>query len=203
MMHLDHLVVSGETRDAAAEAVQTLLGVTLQPGGQHAHYGTHNHLLGMADNLYLETISVDPGAPTPGYPRWFALDGFSGPPRLTNWVCWTDNLETLVRDLPEAGSIIALERGDLKWRMAVPDDGQLPFDGGFPALIQWDCDTHPASLLPDAGCGLVSLTVAHPEAFRLQQRLSPYLDDARVHFEEGSPHLGAVLTCPRGEKTLR
>ncbi|TNF20114.1 MAG: VOC family protein [Rhodobacteraceae bacterium] len=203
MLHLDHLVVSGETRDAAKQAVEAVLGAQMREGGAHAHFGTHNHLLGLGEGLYLEAIAVDPAATPPAHPRWFGLDGFEGPPRFSNWVCRTDDLDTLLRDLPEAGEIVALERGDLKWRIAVPPDGLLPFDGCFPALIQWEGDRHPAATLPDAGCGLERLTVIHPEAFRLQQRLSPYLDDARVHFEEGSPHLTAEITCPRGQKTLR
>lgn len=202
-MHLDHLVVSGETRDSARDVVERLLGVTMREGGNHAHFGTHNHLLGLDGGIYLEAIAIDPDAPEPGYPRWFGLDAFAGPPRLSNWVCRTDDLETLVRDLPEAGEIVALERGDLKWRMAVPGDGVLPFDGCFPALIQWDVAHHPAQALPASGCRMDRLTVTHPEAFRLQQRLSPYLEAAEVRFEEGSPHLSAQMAGPRGEKTLQ
>lgn len=203
MITLDHLAVSGTTRDIAAQHVSDTLGVPMQPGEEHAHFGTHNHLLGLADGLYLEAIAINPDAPEPDRPRWFALDGFSGPPRLSNWICRVDDLETLLRDLPEAGEIVALERGDLKWRMAVPADGQLPFDGCFPALIQWDCEAHPAEMLAEARCRLDHLTLHHPEADRLQQRLSPYLDDARVQFETGSPALTARMDCPTGPVTLR
>ena len=101
------------------------------------------------------------------------------------------------------GEIVALERGDLKWRMAVPPDGHLPFDGCFPALIQWDSPTPPGETLPSSGCTLESLTVAHPEADRLHQRLAPYLMDARVQFQPGSAHLEARLTGPAGPVTLR
>ena len=203
MMQLDHIAIAGESREDAKAHVEGLLGVSLQPGGQHAHFGTHNHLLGLAEGLYLEAISIDPDAPAPAYPRWFGLDQFNGPPRLSNWICQTADLETLVRDLPEAGRIIALKRGALKWRMAVPDDGLLPFDGCFPALIQWDCVDHPSQMLTPSGCALETLTVSHPDVDRLQQRLAPYLDDARVHFEPGSPHLSARMTAPSGDKTLR
>ena len=202
MLHLDHLVISGESRDIAADVTAATLGVSLLPGGAHPHFATHNHLLKLDGRLYLETISVDPNATPRQVPRWFGLDSFEGPPRLTNWVCWTDDLETLVRDLPEAGKIVALERGDLRWRMAVPETGKSAYDGAFPALMQWDTDRHPATTLQESGCTLDSLTVIHPQADRLHQRLAPYLDDARIHFEQGSPHLTARLTCPAGEKTL-
>lgn len=203
MLTLDHIAISGETRDAAAAHAAKTLGMELQPGGCHAHFGTHNRLLGLADGLYLEAIAIDPDAPNPGYPRWFDLDDFAGEPRLSNWVCQTPDLDAVLRDLPEAGEIVTLERGDLKWRMAVPPDGKLPFDGCFPALIQWECADHPAQKLPVTGCRLEKLVVRHPEASRLQQRLAPYLDDARVHFESGSVALSAQIDCPDGSVWLR
>ncbi|WP_323763826.1 VOC family protein [Marinovum sp.] len=202
-MQLDHIAISGQSREAAAAHVEAALGVALRPGGQHSHFATHNHLLGLAEGLYLEAISVDPEAPTPAHPRWFGLDDFAGPPRLTTWICRTADLAALLRDLPEAGEIVALERGDLKWRMAVPTDGRLPFDGCFPALIQWDSPDPPGDSLPASGCALDTLTVSHPEADRLQQRLAPYLDAPRVRFQPGSAHLEARMTGPRGEVTLR
>lgn len=203
MIKLDHIAIAGETRDEAASHVTDVLGVALQPGGAHAHFGTHNHLMGLADGVYLEAISIDPAAPAPSYPRWFDMDSFSGAPRLTNWICQTPDIEALVQDLPEAGDIVSLERGDLKWRMAVPADGKLPFDGCFPALIQWDCEDHPAELLPHTGCRLDQLLVTHPDVMRLQQRLAPYLDDSRVHFETGSAGLAARIDCPNGLVWLR
>ena len=61
-------------------------------GGKHAHMGTHNRLLSLGD-LYLEVIAPDPEAPRPAWPRWFDLDNFDGPPRLTNWICRSDDLD--------------------------------------------------------------------------------------------------------------
>mgnify|MGYP003714695367 CR=1 FL=1 len=100
-MKLDHIAISGETRDAAAAHVQATLGMALRPGGAHRYFGTHNHLLGLAEGLYLEAISIDPAAPVPAYPRWFGLDDFAGAPRLTTWICRTQDLSTLVRELTD------------------------------------------------------------------------------------------------------
>ena len=61
-------------------------------------FGTHNLLLGLDDGLYLEVISIDPGAPQPAFPRWFDLDRFSGVPRISNWICRTDALGKLLRN---------------------------------------------------------------------------------------------------------
>ena len=59
-MLLDHIAVSGETLAAAIDAVATTLGASMQPGGQHDVFGTHNALLGLEDGLYLEAIAIDP-----------------------------------------------------------------------------------------------------------------------------------------------
>lgn len=203
MIEFDHIAIAGETRDLAAAYVQEALGVPLQPGGQHAHFGTHNHLLGLEDGLYLEAISTDPDAPAPPHPRWFALDDFSGPARLTNWICRTDDIEAMIKALPDAGEIVALERGNLRWRMAVPRDGHLPFDGCFPALIQWD-GPHPAPNLIQCGVKLRKLVIRHPRAQELRALLSPFLNDQRVDILPSlTSGMDASFDTPSGERRLR
>ena len=148
MVELDHLAVAGETLEAGRAHVEETLGVALQPGGAHARFSTHNMLLGLEDGLYLEVIAVDPQAPAPQTARWFDLDRFAGPPRLSNWICRCDRLESALALSPEgSGAPVDLERGDLRWRMAVPGDGILPFGGCFPALMQWQGAGHPAARL--------------------------------------------------------
>ena len=204
MLELDHIAVAGETLAEAAAAVEDALGMPMQAGGRHDVFFTHNRLLGLADGLYIEAIAIDPEAPDPGRPRWFDLDRFSGAARLTNWICRTDDLDAALARLgPAVGAPVALRRGDLRWRMAVPGTGVLPFDNCHPALIQWDCDTHPATRLTDVGCRLRRLVVAHPEAGALQARLAPLLADPRVVFEAGAPALVAEIATPHGPRTLR
>ena len=163
-MELDHIAVTAEGLEAGRARVEEVLGVARQPGGQHAAMGTHNALLAL-DDVYLEVIAVDPEAEGPGRPRWFDMDRFSGAPRLTNWIVRTDDLEAEVARGPEGvGVPMALTRGDLSWRMGVPVDGRLPFDGAFPAVIQWNGSAHPAPPLQAPGCRLLPPLVAHPEA---------------------------------------
>ncbi len=203
MIDLDHIAVAGETLDAATDAVETALGVRLQSGGQHALFGTHNRLLGLADGLYLEVIAIDPDARTPDRARWFDLDRFSGSPRLTNWICRTSDIVGTLAALPDgAGTPVAVARGDLRWQMAVPGDGRLPFDNAFPALIQWQGDVHPAALLQESGCRLVRLTVSHPEAEVMVEALAPHLNDPRIVIETGAPGLVAEFDTPHGRRVL-
>lgn len=199
---LDHIAVAGESLEAATAHVEACLGVAMQPGGQHAHFGTHNRLMGLEDGLYLEAIAVDPSAPAPGYPRWFDLDRFTGVPRIGNWICRTDDLDAAVAALPQAGVPVALSRGDVRWRMAVPNDGRLPQDNRFPALMQWQTRPTPAESLKPTGCRLTRLVIRHPEAARIEAQLAPYLRDARIVFDVGSTNIRAEFDTPSGTKVL-
>ena len=203
MLQLDHLAIAAKTLEAGRDVVEQALGVRLQPGGQHPHFGTHNLLLGLEGGLYLEVIAIDPEAPKPDYPRWFDLDRFQGAPRLNNWICRTDDMAGALAALPQAGRPIALSRGDLRWQMAVPEDGILPYDGMYPALIEWQCATHPAGLLRATGCKLLRLTVSHPQAGSLKAQIGDMLSDNRVHIEQGPAGLRAEFITPAGVRILQ
>lgn len=201
-LRLDHLAVAAVTLEEGVAAVEERLGVALAPGGQHAAMGTHNRLLGLGD-IYLEVIAINPDAVAPGRQRWFALDRFKGFPRLTNWILACDDLEAALAQSPSgAGVPMDLARGDLRWRMAVPPDGELPMGGAFPALIEWQGEAHPVDRLPDSGLRLVRLEVAHPQMAELAPALAALRDD-RVALIEGPALMRAVLRAPDGsEKVL-
>ncbi len=204
MLFLDHLAVSAASLADGVAAVEAALGVPLAPGGAHPQMGTHNRLLSLGPGVYLEVIAVDPAGRPPGRPRWFDLDGFSGPPRLTNWVARCDDLVRALAASPAgAGRVHDLARGDFRWRMAIPDDGRLPFGGAFPGLIEWQGNLHPADSLPDRGCRLRLLTLVHPEAEALRAALAGRLDDPRLEILEGpAPALRAQIATPAGLRTL-
>lgn len=200
---LDHIAISAQSLEEGVVFVEAALGVSLAGGGQHPHMATHNRLLGLGD-AYLEVIAADPAAPRPAWPRWFDLDSFTGPPRLTNWICRTDDLDTALAAAPKGtGMPVALARGNYRWRMAVPTDGRLPFDNAFPALIQWEGDAHPAGALPDQGVRLMALELFHPKARALSTTLTGCFADPRVMLFT-SPHkaMRAVFSTPKGTRVL-
>ncbi|MDZ4134050.1 MAG: VOC family protein [Paracoccaceae bacterium] len=203
MLVLDHLAVSALTLDAGVGTIEDALGVSLAGGGQHPHMATHNRLLGLGD-IYLEVIAADPSAPHPAWPRWFDLDNFSGTPRLTNWIARCDDLGAELTASPAgAGVPVALSRGDYRWQMAVPKDGRLPYDGCFPALIQWQGPAHPARALPDTGLRLIQLEVAHPQAQALSAALVGRFTDPRVAFVAGQAKaMRAQFATPHGTRVL-
>jgi len=199
-LRLDHLAVSAHSRDEARAYVEDALGLSLQVGGAHAHFGTHNHLLGLVDDLYLEAISIDPDAENPKMPRWFDLDSFEGPPKLTNWICSTADLGAACVHWPEAGEAVALTRGDLRWEMAVPSSGKLPFDGMFPAIMSWASKKHPSQMLSKTDAKLKMLTVCHKDADALSARLG-LIEGAPIRFEvSNTPRLVAEIETPHARR---
>lgn len=203
MPWLDHLVMSAATLAEGEAHLAAGLGLPLASGGEHAAMSTHNRLLSLGPKDYFELIAVNPAAPPPGRNRWFALDRFDGAPRLTNWVVACENLEAALALCPPGmGAPMALSRGDLSWRMAVPETGELPFDNIFPALIEWQGTAHPAPRLPDQGARLTRLTLRHPEAEALSRALAPLIDDPRIAVETGAPAISAELLTPKGPRRL-
>ena len=202
-MILDHLVVCGADRDAACAHVENALGVAMQPGGEHAVFHTHNTLLGLEDGIYLEAIAANPAAPPPARPRWFDLDRFEGPPRLSNWACAVPDMDTALPQMPTGtGTPVDLLRGALTWRMAVSPNGTTPFDCLYPAIIKWSGGVHPAKTLTQVGVRLRRLTLVHPDGDALAHVLGKHLKDDRIAVEVGQVGMNAAFDTPAGERHL-
>ena len=201
---LDHLAVVCRSLEEGTSYVEAVLGVEMSPGGKHPAMGTHNTLLSLGPGAYLEVIAIDPEAPKPGYPRWFNLDNYNGPPRIMNWICATDDLDAALDAAPKgAGEPMELSRGDMSWAMAVPDDGVLPFDGAMPALIEWETDAHPNRRLPDHGLRLTRLDVFHPEAEALLAAFPALYNLPQVSVLEGpEKRLIASVSTPEGMRVI-
>lgn len=199
----DHLAIVANPLQAGVDWLEQALGVPLEPGGEHPLMGTHNRLLSLGPGAYLEVIAINPDAAAPDRARWFGLDGFCGAPKPGAWVVGVPDLVEALQDAPGGSGVpVDLQRGDLRWRMAVPESGVLPFDGMFPALIEWQGAAHPAARLPDRGVRLRALTLCHPRVAALQAALSPLLADARLRFAVGPAALRAEFDTPQGVRRL-
>ncbi len=202
MFTFDHIAIAAENLAEGVEYLEDSLGVTMAPGGEHVLMGTHNRLLGLLDGLYLEVIAINPDAPDPGRPRWFDLDNFRGAPRITNWILRCDDLAASLGTLPiRAGEPVALSRGDLRWQMAVPRDGKLPYDNMAPALIEWEGDAHPANRLPASGLRMTGFDIQHPEAGALKTLFGTTLGPA-LKFSTGDARFTAHFETLQGPRSL-
>ena len=205
MAEIDHIVIGARTLDEGAAYVAAHLGARPVPGGRHQGIGTHNMLLGLGPDRYLEVIAADPGQPDPPHPRPFDLDDpatrmmLEAEPRLLGWVARTPALEAVVTRLGahHAGEIRPWSRGDLSWRMAMPPQNQ-DMSNLIPSLIQWDDGKGAAPRLADQGIRLLALEAEHPDPDSVRHALAARgLEDAlRLR---RSPHLRLLARLTRAD----
>jgi hypothetical protein len=171
--------------------------------------GTHNALLRISGQSYLEVISIDPNAAPAGRPRWFELDTLrpDAPPRLATWVVRTNNIRVATEAAePDLGAVEVMTRGSLEWLITIPSDGRLPFHGIVPALIQWKSEPHPVTQLAESSISLIQLTGLHPEAAKIRGLLDRigFLGDVSIiePFDGATCRLSATFRTPNGIVTL-
>ena len=213
MTSIDHLVLGTGDLARGKAWLERFLGVTLSDIGTHQRMGTHNRLLSLGPDCYLELIAIDPAAPVPFMPRWFGLDTLdvqeriAQKPRLLGWVARTDAIDGLSEKTGGLlGSVQSMQRGDFKWRITIPDDGYAVEAGLVPTLIQWDVAHHPCQRLPDQGCRLEWMEAAHPNPAKIRYLLGELGLDKVLTLTATPPYSGmtlcAYIRTPEGVKTL-
>ncbi len=210
---LDHLVIGCADLARGAAWLERFLGVTLGPVGEHAVMGTHNRLLSLGPDCYLELIAINPAAVPPSSPRWFGLDTADAQerieqrPRLIGWVARTNDILALDTKIGSAlGAVHTMSRGDFRWRITIPDDGH-PIEGGLiPHMIQWDVPIHPCERLPDQQCRFTWMEAAHPNPAKVEYLLDELGLAKRLVMTSSPPYSGmtmcAYVQTPSGTKTL-
>lgn len=211
MLAIDHLALIAPTLEAGVEHVRESLGVDPGAGGRHTLMGTHNRLLRLGADMFLEVIAVDPAAPPPSRPRWFGMDDaaaiareWASGRRLRSWIVRGDRRDVVADgDIETLGPEVEVTRGARRWRITVPRDGALPFGGALPARIDWGAAGPAARDMPDAGCALVSLDVTHPPDAMLSSCWTRMNLGALATLAAG-PHvaLRALIRTPNGLRVL-
>jgi hypothetical protein len=214
---LDHIVVASSRHEDGIDWVEARLGARPQSGGKHVAMGTHNALLKLGPRTYLEVIAIDPEAVAPARPRWFALDEpgmqsrLAAGPALVTWVLRCESLAAACARVPDLGEILPMSRGDFRWKIAVPETGALPWGGVLPAAIQWDAapdgiELHPCDRLPDSGCEVAGLKLAHPAAVLGTAGILAMFREVRivgpVDLKSGPVQIEAHIHTPAGVVAL-
>ncbi len=202
MLTLDHIVVAATRLETGVAYVKDRLGVDIPTGGKHPLMGTHNHVMQLGQEAFLEVIAVDPDA-TSTRTRWFGLDQFTGSPRVIHWVARVARMTDIDHLAVDVGRPLDVTRGEMFWQLAVRDDGTMPFDGAFPSIIDWPDGQFPVPRMADLGCSLDKLTLCHPAAQDLKAALRTHLSDPRVHVEQGDhAQLFADIQTPTGIRRI-
>ncbi len=205
ILELDHLVLGAASLAAGTPALAALVGVEPEAGGRHDGVGTHNRLLSMGPQTYLELMAPDPDQPAPPRPRPFGLDEpaiierVTQRPRLLSYVVRTDDIAAARQALGlPAGRIDTMRRGDLQWRISLPAREQ---PRGTPILIEWGDSPNPSSTLPDRGLRLRGLRIGVPAA--TARILAPLAADPRIRIEvSDTVELAARIDSPAGAVEL-
>jgi hypothetical protein len=151
-LKLDHLVYGVPDLAEAIDDFEKRLGLTPVLGGRHEGLGTHNAILPLGGETYLELIASDPDGPIPNQPRPFGLDTLRDP-RLVTWAVRSRSIESDVelsrKHGFDPGIVLAMTRREsdgqiLRWQLSLR---QKPFgDGLVPFVIDWGKSRHPAAV---------------------------------------------------------
>jgi hypothetical protein len=203
---LDHIVYAVPDLAKAVSDLEQRLGVRATPGGKHTGLGTHNALLSLSDESYIEVIGPDPDQPPPTTPRPFGIDVLTGP-RLVTWLAKATDLDKQVEQARargyDLGKITPLHRDlpdgtRIAWRLVIP--AQPLGDGLVPVLIEWHTTLHPAKTSA-RGCTLVELHGEHPQP----ETIRPILAAMGLSLDirpGAAPALSATLDTPKGRIVL-
>lgn len=207
LSRVDHLVWATPDLEAGIAALERLTGVRASAGGKHPSWATHNALLSLGADMYLELLAPDPSAPPPAKARPFGLDRLASP-RLVTWAAHEADLEGRLARLAAAGIDLGeiLSGGRVRpdgvalhWRLTSP---RALLEGGVvPFLIDWGTSPHP-STTATPGLSLVALEIEHPEPARVRELLDLFGVDISVR-AASRPSLVATLDSPLGRVELR
>ena len=206
---IDHIVIGAADLILGTNIIETKLSTKFSPGGEHQIMGTHNNLLKLQSDIYLEVIANNPNADKPSRQRWFSLDESNIKDKIKNYpraLCWileVDEIENTVKKCGyNPGEILQLSREELTWKVTIPSDGKLLENGVLPFLIEWPSDQHPSKKLTNSKVSINKLSLFHPEPYKIKNIISNLIESDLIHVLEGLPKIELNLTTQNGKVVI-
>jgi len=203
---IDHIVIGAGDLISGTKILETKLNTKLSPGGRHQMMGTHNKLLKVQSDIYLEVIANNPNVDNPSRPRWFSLDEertkekIDHSPQVLCWVLAVNNIENIVKECGYTpGEILQVSRGELTWKITVPSNGLLVENGVLPVLIEWPNEQHPSKKLINKNISMNTLSLFHPEPNKIKKIICNLIESDLIRISEGVPKIELILTTENGE----
>tara|TARA_B100001093_G_scaffold17202_1_gene15665 strand:- start:1618 stop:2130 length:513 start_codon:yes stop_codon:yes gene_type:complete len=161
----------------------------------------------------MEIIATDPSATflesCTREKRWFSLDSRKTKRRLSRapqplcWVVAVNNIEQTASNCGyEPGRVTEMSRGDFRWKLTVPDSGELSENGVLPVLIEWPNAKNPAQMMPKSGLILKQLLLSHPNPNSIERILSKLDISGPIDVKLGEPALQFSFEKPDGSNVL-
>ena len=197
---IDHIVIGAANLEKATKKVEGLIKTKFSTSGKHSLMATHNRLARLQNSVYMEIIAIDPSASFPKScfqeKRWFSLDSSTTQRRLSKgpqplcWVVAVNNIEQTASNCGyEPGRVTEMSRGDFRWKLTVPDSGELSENGVLPVLIEWPNAKNPAQMMPKSGLILKQLLLSHPNPNSIERILSALDISGPIDVKLGTPAL--------------
>lgn len=199
---IDHVILGIDDLDRGVKAFEAATGVKPVYGGKHPG-GTHNALVSLGDEIYLEVLAVQEGVTVQGDSaglkemKTLTPIGWAVSSKATAQLRNRLSAAGIAVSEPVGGSRITPTGSKLSWQSFLLDESspEVPF------FIVWSEQTaHPSTTSP-SGCKLQQWSIASPRAKDLE-KLRQALD-LRVHVAEAeAPSMRLSLTCPKGAVTF-
>ena len=193
---IDHIVIGADNLISGTRILENKLNTKFISGGEHKIMGTHNNLLKLQKEIYLEVIANNPNIESIPHSRWFSLDKLETKekikksPRSLCWMLAVDNIEDVVNNCGyHPGEILQLSRGDLKWKVTVPSDGSLIDNGVLPFLIEWPKNIHPSKNLTNSRIKLNNINLFHPKVNNTKNIINNLIKSDLINIFEGLPKI--------------
>jgi len=210
---IDHIVIGAANLEKATEKVESLLQTKFSTSGKHSLMATHNRLARLQNSAYMEIIATDPSATFPKSctreKRWFSLDSSKTKRRLSLapqplcWVVAVNNIEQTASNCGyEPGRITEMSRGDFRWKLTVPDSGELSEGGVLPVLIEWPKGINPADVMPESNLVLKQITLFHPSPNYIELILSAMDIAGPITIKFGEPAIQFTFKTPNGNNVV-
>ncbi|MES9964219.1 MAG: VOC family protein [Candidatus Sedimenticola sp. 20ELBAFRAG] len=211
---IDHIVIGASSLAEGVSYVKSMLGVDIPYGGEHIKLGTHNHLMQLGNETFLEVIAVNQQITSPARPRWYGLDDpytrlcLERQPSLLTWVVNTGDINGLIQKATfSLGKSELISRGNLSWYFGLPEDGRLLGGGLLPYAIEWHTENHPSKSMTDLGCSIQSVEIFHPYPNWIKSALKSIdaLSLVKINelAENETPYLSVKIGTPTGEVNLQ
>ena len=210
---IDHIVIGAANLEKATEKVEGLLQTKFSTSGKHSLMATHNRLARLQNSAYVEIIAIDPSASFPKScfqeQRWFSLDSATTQRRLTTgpqplcWVVAVNNIEQFASNCGYSpGRVTEMSRGDFRWKLTVPNNGDLSEGGILPVLIEWPKGKNPAEAMPESNLVLKQITLFHPSPDFIEPILSAMDIAGPINIKLGEPAIQFIFKTPNGNTVL-
>ena len=210
---IDHIVIGAANLEKATKKVEGLIKTKFSTSGKHSLMATHNRLVRLQNSAYMEIIAIDPSASFPKSctreKRWFSLDSnktkrrLSLAPQPLCWVVAVNNIEQTASNCGyEPGRITEMSRGDFRWKLTVPDSGELSEGGVLPVLIEWPKGKNPADVMPESNLVLKQITLFHPSPNFIEHILFAMDISGPIKIKFGEPAIQFTFRTPNGNNVL-